>query len=493
MAFQKIGSLGGVDAFRNHLHDVVGDVPVDDTPLAGTDSPLAATAEIDCGSRVLRVGNRWVVHPMEGWDGTAEGNPGEHTLRRWRNFGLSGAKLIWGGEAVAVRHDGRANPNQLVSHDSTAAGLERLRTTLVAAHQERWGDDRDLVVGLQLTHSGRFARPHRKDRAEPRIAFRHPILDRRVGADDSTLITDAAVADIIEGFVAAAVRAQESGYDFVDIKHCHGYLLHEFLGAHTRPGSYGGSFENRTRILREIITGIRTDAPDLAIGVRVSIFDVVPFRPDPQQQTGATRRPGTGIPEDFGDALPYRWGFGVHRDDPTRFDLTEGVQFLELLRSLGIRLVNISGGSPYYNPHIQRPALYPPSDGYRPPEDPLVGVFRQLRVVHELKRRFPDLFLVGSAFSYLQDYLPHVAQGVVRDGWMDFVGLGRMILSYWDLPGDCLEGRLLQKNRFCRTFSDCTTAPRNGLVSGCYPLDRHYAKLPESATLKEIKSRRKTT
>jgi NADPH2 dehydrogenase len=173
---------------------------------------------------------------------------------------------------------------------------------------------------------------------------------------------------------------------------------------------------------------------------------------------------------------------------PVQPDLTEGFRFLELLRELGVPLVNVTAGSPYYNPHIQRPAIYPPSDGYQPPEDPLVGVARQVAATRELKARFPDLVIVGSAYSYLQEYLPHVAQALVREGAVDVVGLGRMVLSYHDLPHDVLaEGRLRTK-QICRTFSDCTTAPRNGLISGCFPLDPYYKASPERKELLKIKA-----
>ena len=150
--------------------------------------------------------------------------------------------------------------------------------------------------------------------------------------------------------------------------------------------------------------------------------------------------------------------------------------------------MNLSAGSPYYNPHVQRPAYYPPSDGYQPPEDPLVGCVRQMQVVRDLKARVPGLPVVGTAYSYLQEYLPHVAQAVVREGWVDSVGLGRVVLSYPDLPADCLEhGELRQAKQLCRTFSDCTTGPRKGLVSGCYPLDDYYKDAPQHAKLKEAK------
>ncbi|MEC8894788.1 MAG: NADH:flavin oxidoreductase, partial [Planctomycetota bacterium] len=357
------------------------------------------------------------------------------------------------------------------------------RQALLEAHLERFGAGDEPVIGLQLTHSGRYARPARDGGGRPRAAFRHPILDERVGiSTEEAVLSDGEVSDLIESFVTAATRAGELGFDFVDIKHCHGYLLHEFLGAHTRAGPYGGSFENRTRLLRDIVAGIRRDAPGLPIAVRVSIFDTIPFRPGPDGERG--------VPEEAPEGAPYHWGFGVDMANPTEGDLSEGKKLLELLGELGIELVNLSAGSPYYNPHLQRPALYPPSDGYLPPEDPLESVIRHLQATHALKRDFPGLVITGSALSYLQDYLPHVAQGLVREGWMDFVGIGRMALSYPDLPADTLERGSLARKRICRTFSDCTTAPRQGLPSGCYPLDDNYSSLPEAETLRELKKNR---
>jgi len=422
---------------------------------------------------------------MEGWDGTRDGKPSEATIRRWRNFGLSGAKLIWGGEAVAVRHDGRANPNQLLINDDNKHSLGQLREELIAHHRQACGATDDLVVGLQLTHSGRFSRPNEKMRPEPRLLYHHPLLDARVNANgNSTLLTDDDVKRIIDDFIAATRIADHLGFDFIDVKHCHGYLGHEFLSAHTRAGDYGGSFENRTRFLREVTEGVRSVAPKMLIGVRLSAFDLVAFRSDPTRASDG--KTGPGIPEHT--ELPYHWGFGVDSGNPQQYDLSEPRRFLSLLRELGIHLVNISGGSPYYNPHIQRPALYPPSDGYQPPEDPLVGVARQMEVTRALKEEFPELVLVGTGYSYLQEYLPNVAQAAVRQGWVDSIGLGRMVLSYPELPLDVLSGRGLQHKRICRTFSDCTTAPRKGLPSGCYPLDEFYRKSEDGAALKAFKS-----
>lgn len=477
--YPRIGSHRDVAAFREHLHGLCDEIPVDEEILPAPGSPLAREIEI-CG-RVAS--NRWAIQPMEGWDALEDGSPGELTLRRWKRFGLSGAQLIWGGEAVAVEAGGRANPNQLMIAENTLAGLGGLREALLETHRERFGAGGEPIIGLQLTHSGRYARPTREGGNQPRTAFRHPLLDARVGiTDDGPVLGDSELGGLVESFVTAAARAGELGFDFVDIKHCHGYLLHEFLGAHTRPGPYGGSFENRTRLLREIVAGIRREAPGLAIAVRVSIFDSIPFRPGP---AGAG-----GVPEDLPETGPYRWGFGVDMANPVRGDLSEGRKLLALLEELGIGLVNLSAGSPYYNPHLQRPALYPPSDGYLPPEDPLESVIRHLQATRALKREFPGLVVAGSALSYLQEYLPHVAQGLVRDGWMDFAGIGRMVLSYPDLPADALERGELARKRICRTFSDCTTAPRQGLPSGCYPLDDNYGSLPEAETLRELKKNR---
>ncbi len=478
--YPRISTFKTPEQFRARLVTLGLDLPCDGQILRAPESPLARSLEYgDC-----RIGNRWAIQPMEGWDGTPEGLPTEFTFRRWRHFGLSGAKLIWGGEAVAVRHDGRANPNQLLLRDHHLQPFENLLCELKKAHEEKTGFSEDIYAGLQLTHSGRFSRPNRKDLPEPRIAYRHPILDGRVGIkDDSPVLNDDEIARLVEDFIHAALNAAKIGFQFVDIKHCHGYLGHELLSARTRRGRYGGSFENRTRFLREVAEGIRTEVPGMEIGVRLSAFDMIPFRPDPANTT--KKQMGAGIPENFDDE--YGFSFGTDPSNPTSIDLTESIEFVKLLLDLGIRLVNITGGSPYYNPHIQRPALFPPSDGYSPPEDPLVGVHRLLQAARVIKQHCPEAIVVGTGFTYLQDFLPHVGQAVVRDGWVDFVGIGRMVLSYPEMPYDSLHKGTIDKRRICRTFSDCTTGPRKGLISGCYPLDPFYRNSEMAARLKELK------
>jgi len=482
----RIPSLKAVTDFRNHVASLGIELPCDDAIATGAASPLAQTVET-VAVNGKRIGNRVAIQPMEGWDGTTAGGVSEEMIRRWKRFGESGAKLIFGGEAMAVREDGRANPNQLIITEDNKTGLAQLRETLLAAHKERYGTTDDLVIGFQLTHSGRFCRPNDKKRWESRVAYRHPILDQKFNVtSDSQVLSDSDVEQLIGCYVKAATIASDVGADFVDIKHCHGYLLHEFLSAHTRPGKYGGALENRTRILREIIGGIRASGNKIDIGVRLSAFDFVPFKPDPaQSQPGKL---GPGIPEDYSHCLPYRFAFGVNANNPVDYDLGETFRFAKLCADLGVKLLNLSAGSPYYNPHIQRPAAYPPSDGYQPPEDPLVGVARQIQMVRKVKEHLgARLVVIGSAYSYLQEYLPHVAQFAVRNGWTDLVGLGRMTLSYPNMLADAMGQGTLTPKFICRTFSDCTTAPRNGLISGCYPLDKYYTAKPEFQKLKEIK------
>ena len=457
----QVKNLDSPHALRARLEELGLDVPVADT-VSATGSLADAVSFNDATAGTLSSPNRFAVLPMEGWDGTADGRPTELVRRRWQRFADSGCGLVW-GEATAVVPDGRANPNQLVINETTVEDLAGLRALLDPAQ----------VAGIQLTHSGRWAKPD--GTAQPRPAQRHRVLDDRTGVtSDTALLSDDELDELIERFAEAALLASQAGFDFVDIKCCHGYLLHELLGARNRPGRFGGDFQGRTRFFREAVAAVRDRAPSIAIAVRVSAFDQVPFR------SGAD---GVGEP-DTGADLPTPFGGGA---DGVSVDLAETHAFVDLARELGIGLVCTTAGSPYYNPHLQRPAYFPPSDGYKPPEDPLVGVARQLTATASLRAAHPDVTIIGSGYSYLQDWLPEVAQAVVDRSGADMIGLGRMILSYPHLAADVLAGRSLDRRLVCRTFSDCTTAPRHGLVSGCYPLDDFYNSRPERIELAAIK------
>ena len=410
---------------------------------------------------------------MEGRDGSPTGRPTDLVKRRWRRFGQSGAKLTWGGEAYAVRPEARANPRQLCRNEYTKADLAELRRELLQAHANAGHGQHGLLLGLQLTHSGRFCRP--EGAATPLVAYRHPVLDERAGvAGDSAVLSGVALDELLGDFATLAKLADEAGFDFVDVKACHGYLVHELLSGRERPGPYGGSLQGRSRFLLRAIEAVRREAPGLLVGVRLSIFDFHPYGPGPERIS----RP---------EPTPHQ-PFGCSADGLFP-DLHEPLQLIDMLKDAGVTLLCSTVGSPYYNPHIQRPASQPPSDGYLTPEDPLVGVSRQMEATGAIKRLHPSLCVVGSGYSYLQEWLPHVAQATVRSGSVDLAGLGRMMLSYPTLPGDVLAGRALDRRHVCRTFSDCTTAPRNGLISGCFPLDAFYERMEQAQELAEIKER----
>ncbi len=484
-SFPKVAQLRTVERFHSRLAELGVDLPCDEELLsAAQGSPMAQGLQIG----QLRIGNRWCIHPMEGWDANRDGSPTDLTLRRWQRFGESGAKLIWGGEAAAVQPTGRANPNQTLATPSNESGLRSLLEALLNAHKASGQSDDDLVVGLQLTHSGRFCKPNDHKRWEPRIAYHHPLLDAKFNIaadDDSVVLTDDELERLIDDYVVSAKLAQRLGFHFVDVKACHGYLLHELLSARSRPGRFGGDLAGRSRVMRTVIERIRSECPGLAIGVRLSVFDTLPYRPS-DKSNGQVGLSG-GVPHHWEPGRAYECGFGVDKQDPLKIDLSEPIELLQLLQAAGVQLVNLTCGSPYYNPHIQRPAIFPPSDGYQPPEDPLVGVVRHIRVCAEVKAKLPGLCLVGSGYTYLQEFLPLVAQAAVRSGLVDVVGLGRMVLSHPTLPRDSLAGQQPSRKLICRTFSDCTTAPRNGIVSGCYPLDEYYKNLPQRQELLAFK------
>jgi len=477
-AYRRIGSLRTRDEFVNYLNSLGLEIPVDEKILSESEgSPMARPLQI--GKYTLP--NRWAIQAMEGWDANDDGTPSELLLNRWKKFGNSGASLIWGGEACAVQFDGRSNPRQLCHCEEKAGTMyHELFETVTGAHRERLlkegkNPDETFLVGLQLTHSGRFSNPY-WGKSSPRIAFHHKMLDARVKidpTDDSCVMTDGEIRQLVENYVKVAKRAWDAGFHFVDVKHCHGYFVYELMRAVNRPGAYGGPLENRLRFLREVVDGIRTECPGLMIGVRLSIYDSIP-----------------------GEETKAKFG--------TIANCLED-EMLEIVRVMAedvkIDLLDVTAATPYYSVYAQRPSFTPaveavlqPDGSMKlpsridPPEDPLFGCVRQMVNARELKKRFPNLPMIGSAYTYFQDYLPHVAQAAVRNGWIDSVGIGRMVLTYGDLIADSLAGRPLNRCRICRTFSDCTTAPRNGMVSGCYPLDCDYKSRTEALRLKQLKN-----
>lgn len=424
----------------------------------------------------LVAGNRFCVQPMEGCDGTLDGRPDELTIRRYQRFGAGGAKLIW-GEATAVVEEGRANPRQLLLDDRTEPDLARMLDVCRLAHREAIGRDDDLVVGLQLTHSGRYS--YRR----PLLAVHDPILDPRMKLDSSyPLLTDDDLRRLVDAYVAAARRAYRIGYQFVDVKQCHRYLLNELLAARQRAGPYGGSLENRTRMARDIITAIRSEVPGLVVASRINVYDAVPY----------CKSGDSNIGEPCPYETPLACAWGTDSEDPRKPDLTEPLAWIAEMVRLGVPLVNVSMGSPYATPHVTRPFEYPPPDGYETPEPPLVGVDRHFDLTAQVQTTLPDVPVIGSGYSYLQEFLPHAGAANLRDGRCTFVGVGRATLAQPDFVRQLLDHGRLDRKRVCRTFSYCTALMRSKhnelgqFATGCPPFDKEvYGLIWQRAKKKE--------
>ena len=478
--FRKIASFRSIDEFRAYAGAVGADLPIPEASEALDPSPYKVPFRYTSGitGKTTELTNRWAVLPMEGWDCLADGAPSGTARRRWLRFAESGASLIFGCEAAAVMKEGKANTRQMTITPQTYEAIGALREEMVARHVSLFGDR--PMVGLQLTHSGRFSKPNDDARLESRTAYEHPYLDPKFHCTPKNVLSDGEVEAIVEKFREAARLAYEAGFDFVDIKCAHGYLGHEFLSAHTRPGKYGGPFENRTRFFREIVEGIKQDVPGIDIAMRLSLGDMIPFAKGPDGVGEPTAR--------HTSENPYLFAFG---GDGTGlgFDFTEPAALVRLAHSLGIRMICATLGSPYYVPHIQRPAAFAVSDGYRPPEDPLLGAARQICAVRTMKSLCPECAFIASGMTYLQEYLPAVGGELLREEGADFVGIGRMVLSYPEICADSLAGKQLDRQKICRTFGDCTNAPRAGLISGCFPLDPFYKAHRDGTRLKEIKKR----
>jgi NADPH2 dehydrogenase len=420
--FVPLSSFESVARFRDHLAELGVGLDLDTELDAGAGAQLARPVEI----MGQLVGNRFCTHPMEGWDSDVEGRPTRQTRRRWRALGRSGAKMLW-NESVAVNPFGRSSAEQLLFAAHTVDPLTALRREQVDAHIETHGSADDLVVGVQLTHSGRYSKPDGRPR--PVAVRRHPLFDETVGPGaDQPLLSDDELQSIIGDYIRAAELAQLAGFDFVDVKSCHGYLSHELLGAFERPGDFGGSLENRTRFLRQIIAGIREAAPGLGVAVRLSAFDTITHEP-------GAHSVGRPITDE-----PFRYWFGT---DVTghHIDLAEPIALLETLRDLSVELVSITGSSPYSAHHYQTPTAPRPGERYINPENPLFGVARHLAVTASLKQAVPQLTYVGGGYSYLQQFLPHVARSRVRRNQVDLVGLGRMHLASADAVPAMVAGR----------------------------------------------------
>ena len=432
-----------VDELVAGIQDLGVDLPVDAEVTSLTRSVVIGRG---------RAPNALAVQPMEGCDGTAAGAPGELTVRRYLRFARGGAGLLW-FEATAVAQEGRANPRQLYLTPDTADEFTRLHEQGLSAAREVNGSDREPYTVLQLTHSGRYSRP--VDRPTPILAHHDGVLDQvQRLSEDHPLISDEALDRLRDRYVDAAKLAYRCGFRAVDIKSCHRYLLSELLGAHTRPGRYGGSFENRSRMLLSVVRRVRDRVPDLDLVIRLNVYD----------------------------GHPYPWGWGVDQDDPGAVDLSEPLKLIGLLKEAGVALINVTAGNPYFTPHINRPFDANVTGGYTPEEHPLQGVARLIGLAREVKRAHPDLVVLGTGYSWLRQFLGNVASAVVRLGWADMAGVGRGAIAYPDFARDLLTQGVLDPKKCCITCSRCTQIMRDHGTAGCVPFDRGvYGPIHEAA------------
>lgn len=427
---------------------------------------------VGVGSRT--VGNSMCIHPMEGCDGDLAGTPGELTWRRYRRFAEGGAKLVW-FEATAIREDGRANTRQLWITPGNVGEYRGLLEDMKQRHRAVYGTAEDLLVPIQLTHSGRYAVPKKT------IAYHNPLIDQKSNTPaDYPVITDDELERLEDDYVAGAGLAKEAGFDALDMKVTHGYLLSELMGAKKREGRYGGSIENRTRFAVNVLGKIRAKyGKHFTLTMRLGCFDSVPYVKDAAQGN-------IGVPLPY--EVPYPYGFGVDANDPLREDLADVKEAIRIYQAAGIELLNVSLGCPYYNPHVGRPFEKPDEGNYEMPEHPLMGVERHFRIAGELQRDFPGLPMVGTGYSWLQIYAPHAAAANVDSGNIRFFGYGRGALAYPHFAKDILEKGELDSRQVCRTVTFCTWLMRQKhnelgqFASGCPPYDKEvYGPLIKEA------------
>jgi len=406
---------------------------------------------VEAGDLVLP--NSLAIHPMEGADGERSGGPGELTFRRYGRFASGRAGLIW-SEAIAVAREGRANPRQLWLNEKNkgdfAVLIKHIRQKAVEAN----GAEHRPVIVAQLTHSGRYSKP--EGVRKPLIAQNNPYLDsftpqvrpeKREASkvlEAGSVVTDEQLEELVDAYVRAAKLAHEAGFDAVDIKACHGYLINELLGCHNRKGKYGGSFENRTRFLLEIIDKIHQElGEDAVVAMRLGVYD----------------------------AIPYPYGWGVEKGDWAKADLSEAKKLIGFLYQRGVRLINITASNPYYNPHVGRPFNEPIAGGYEEPEHPLAGVSRLINLTGEIQKEFGEIAIVGTGYSWLGTLMANVGAGSKAGGLVSIIGVGRMALAYPDFARDIIEKGWLDENKVCVGCSGCTQIMRDGGMAGCVVRD----------------------
>lgn len=377
--------------------------------------------------------NRMGIAPMEGADALPDGSPSELTVRRYVREAVGASAIIW-FEAIAIVPEGRSSAHQLMLTRENLDAYKAFTETIKEAGRKANGFAPCLV--MQANHSGRYANPEGKP--APLIAYRHPEYEKLREADDSCIVSDEYLKSLEEKFGEASLLAKEAGFDAVDIKSCHGYLLAELSSAYNRPGEYGGSFENRTRLLRNGIRAAKVHEDEhFLVTARIGIYD--------------------------GFAYPY--GFGVKEGEGITPNLEEPIRLVRTLRdAYDVGMVNLTMGNPYVSTHVTRPFDY---GKYIPDEHPLYGMARMIHGIGQVKKAVPDMVITASGPSYLRQYSDLFAAGAVEEGLCDGMLFGRLSFANPEFPKQILETGRMDQRKTCVTCGKCGDLIRAGKPTGC--------------------------
>lgn len=377
--------------------------------------------------------NRLGIAPMEGADSLPDGSPSEYTYRRYIREAEGGSAVIW-FEAISIVEEGRSSRTQLLLTRDTLESYKKLTAAVKEAGLKANGYAPYLI--MQANHSGRYSNPDNKP--APMIAYRHPELEQYRAADDSCIVSDDYLKGLEEKFGEAARLAKEAGFDAVDIKSCHGYLLAELSSAYNRQGMYGGSYENRTRLLKNGIRAAKVYEDDhFMVTSRLGIYD--------------------------GYAYPY--GFGVSPDSGLTPDLTEPVRLVrELHEELGLSVIDLTMGNPYATTHVTRPY---DMGKYQPDEHPFVGLDRMIQGIGTVKKAVPEMVIWASAPTYLRQYADLFTAGAVEQGLCDGMLFGRMAFADPDFANEIIRQGRIDPSRVCLTCGKCGDLIRAHKPTGC--------------------------
>lgn len=385
--------------------------------------------------------NRIAFQPMEGTDGLGDGSPGPYTIRRYERFASGGPGLIW-FEAVATVPEARASAHQLYLTENNVDAFKRLNDRIREICLKENGYT--PVIVMQATNSGRYSKPN--GYPEPLIAYNCPPLED-TPLPPERIVSDDDLHRYEEAYEKTARLSVQAGFDGMDVKACHRYLANELLSAYERPGAYGGSFENRTRFLKNSYRAARAGASgDFFLSSRLNVYD----------------------------GFEYPYGFGVKKGS-LQPDMTEPIRLISELRGeFDIPLINVTMGNPYKNPHVNRPY---DTGNYVPDEHPLEGVGRMMQGLSEIQRALPDLPVLGSAFSYLREYSINLAAGMVAGGHCAMAGFGRMAFADPNFVQEAKVAGKLDKKNVCITCGNCAVLLRAGTPAGCVVRDREVYRL----------------